>query len=102
MSDFLRVSSYQEADKKYRGIIIGSDERAILWTKQSFKLPETAHRHARAEFLGALYDCQHVWGKWSDEHSEDTAWGGSEYVSTCDCESCGLRRYNIADKPQDF
>lgn len=95
------AKNYQEKDGSFRGIVVGTDDRPVIWTKGTFKRETTANRYARQAFEDALYKCNHQWGKWSEEHSEDTAWGGAEYISSCDCEKCGLRNYNIGDRPSE-
>jgi hypothetical protein len=94
-----QASCYEEKDGKFRGIVVGTDDRPVLWTGETFKNETTAKRYARLKFEDALYKCNHQWGEWTEEHSEDTEWGGTEYISSCDCKKCGLRNYNIADKP---
>jgi excinuclease UvrABC ATPase subunit len=97
-----KADCFKDTDGKFRGIVVGSDDRAVIWTRETHKTEERAKRYARAQFMGAIYDCQHQWGEWSQEHSEDTSWGGAEYVSAQECEKCGLHRWNVSDKEGDF
>lgn len=88
------VTSYIDEDGKHRGVVSNMSDRGILWTNKTYDKAEYAERHAVQEFRKALYECNHKWGKWSEEHSEDTSWGGIEYISSCECEACGLTQYH--------
>jgi hypothetical protein len=92
------VSSYEEESGKFRGIVSNIGDRGILWTTSTYSNAERAERNAAQQFQKALFQCNHKWGKWSDEHSEDTSWGGIEYVSQCECENCGLVQYSFDDR----
>lgn len=96
------AKNYEEKDGKFRGIVVGTDDRPIIWTKETFKRESTANRYAWQAFEDALYKCNHDWETWSDEYHEDTAFGGAEYIKTCDCKKCGLRNYSIMDRHHDF
>jgi hypothetical protein len=92
------VASYQDEGGKFRGVVSNMSDRGILWTTSTYANAERAEREAVSQFRKALYECNHKWGKYSDEHSEDTSWGGIEYISTCECEHCGLTEYHIDDR----
>ena len=96
------TKSYEETTGVFRGIVVGSDDRPVIWTKETYKKDIHARRYANLAFQDALYKCVHEWDEWTEEHAEDTAFGGTEYISSCDCKRCGLRNYNIADRPTDF
>lgn len=97
-----KSSYFKDTDGNFRGIVVGYNDRAVIWTRETHKTEERAMRYARAAFIGAIYDCNHEWDEWSEEHAEDTEFGGVEYISGCECKKCGLHRWNISDKPQDF
>lgn len=88
------VTNFQDEDGKFRGVVSNLSDRGILWTSSTYSNPERAEREAVSQFRKALYECNHKWGKWSDEHSEDTSWGGIEYISQCECDACGLVQYH--------
>jgi uncharacterized protein YcbX len=94
------VSSYQDEDGKFRGVVSNSGDRGILWTKSTYSNAKRAENEAALQFRKALYTCNHKWDSWSEEHSEDTSWGGIEYITSHECEKCGLTEYNITDRSQ--
>lgn len=93
-----KAESYQEKDGMFRGVIVGADERPVIWTERTFKTSEQAERNARGIFRRAIFHCNHEWSLLGDEHSEDTEFGGTEYVSHSDCKKCGLRRWEVNDR----
>ena len=90
------AKAYQEGDL-WRGIVVGIDDRPVIWSTMLCKKESRAILEAMREFEKSLYSCKHAWDKW-DEHTEDTEFAGLEYVAHHDCKNCGLRNYHISDK----
>lgn len=100
MTAIYSTKTYQENDGRHRGIVVGIDDRPVIWTELTYLSEENARRYAWTSFEDALYKCDHKWSEWKDHHSEDTAEGMTEYVCHSDCENCGLRNWSVSDKPQ--